>query len=339
VSMPINLDDQPRITLGQWPTPLDDCPRLTEALGGPRILVKRDDVNGLGAGGNKLRKLEFLLGAALADGADTIITFGAVQTNHGRQTAAACARLGLRCELVLTKAVPMSGDAYDHSGNMLLDQLYGAHVHLCEDAAETAAAYERIVETAAAEGRKTATLPVGGSNAVGVLGYVAALAELHAQLDGLHVDRIVVAVGSAGTAAGLTAGIGLLDWPVQLYGACISHTAEESEADIRRLVGETGALLGTPIPNLDHLRLDDSAVGPGYGVPTPQMWDALRLFGRTEGITLDPVYSGKAAAALVRAVGAGVIGADETVVFVHTGGLPGLFAYAPELVRSSENLG
>jgi D-cysteine desulfhydrase family pyridoxal phosphate-dependent enzyme len=336
--MPIDLEDQPRITLGQWPTPLDDCPRLTEALGGPRILVKRDDVNGLGAGGNKLRKLEFLLGAALADGADTIITFGAVQTNHGRQTAAACARLGLRCELVLTKAVPMSGDAYDHSGNMLLDQLYGAHVHLCANDVETVAAYERIVETAAAEGRKTATLPVGGSNAVGVLGYVAAVAELHAQLDDLHVDRIVVAVGSAGTAAGLTAGAGLLGWPVELYGACISHTAGESEADIRRLVGETGTLLGMPIPNLDHLRLDDSAVGPGYGVPTPQMWDALRLFARTEGITLDPVYSGKAAAALVGAVRAGVIGADETVVFVHTGGLPGLFAYAPELVRSSENL-
>jgi D-cysteine desulfhydrase len=334
--MPINLDDQPRITLGQWPTPLDDCPRLTEALGGPRILVKRDDVNGLGAGGNKLRKLEFLLGAALAEGADTIITFGAVQTNHGRQTAAACARLGLRCELVLTKSVPMSGDAYDLSGNMLLDQLYGAHVHLCADGEETAAVYERIVETAVSEGRKTATLPVGGSNAIGVLGYVSAVAELRAQLD-FHVDRIVVAVGSAGTAAGLAAGISLLDWQVQLDGACISHTASESAADIRRLVGGVGELLGAPISNLDHLRLDDSAVGPGYGLPTPQMWDALRLFARTEGITLDPVYSGKAAAALVEAVRTGAIGADETIVFVHTGGLPGLFAYAPELVRLSEN--
>jgi D-cysteine desulfhydrase len=335
--MPIDLDDQPRITLGHWPTPLEDCRRLTEALGGPRILVKRDDVNGLGAGGNKLRKLEFLLGAALADGADTIITFGAVQSNHGRQTAAACARLGLRCELVLTKAVPMSGDAYDSSGNMLLDLLYGAHVHLCADEAETVAAYEGIVRIAAAEGRKTATLPVGGSNAVGVLGYVSAAAELYAQLGDTHVDRIVVAVGSAGTAAGLAAGIGLLGWPVRLDGACISHPAGESEADIRRLVGETGALLGTPVANLDHLRLDDSAIGPGYGVPTPQMWEAVRLFARTEGITLDPVYSGKAAAALVAAVRAGTIGADETIVFMHTGGLPGLFAYAPELVRSSEN--
>ncbi|MBP2325853.1 D-cysteine desulfhydrase [Kibdelosporangium banguiense] len=334
--MPIDLNDQPRIALGHWPTPLEDCPRLSEALGGPRILVKRDDVNGLGAGGNKLRKLEFLLGAALADGADTIITFGAVQTNHGRQTAAACARLGLRCELVLTKAVPMSGAAYEQSGNILLDGLYGANVHLCADGDESVAAYERIVETAAAEGRKTATLPVGGSNAVGVLGYVAAVAELRAQLGDLHVDRIVVAVGSAGTAAGLAAGISLSDWPVQLNGACISHTVAESEADIRRLVDETGALLGTPIANLGHVLLDDSAVGPGYGVPTPQMWDALRLFARTEGITLDPVYSGKAAASLVEAVGTGAIGADETIVFVHTGGLPGLFAYAPELVRLSE---
>ncbi|MET0235106.1 MAG: D-cysteine desulfhydrase family protein [Kibdelosporangium sp.] len=337
--MPIDLNVQPRIVLGHWPSPVDDCPRLTEALGGPRILVKRDDVNGPGVGGNKLRKLEFLLGAAVAEGADTIVTFGAVQSNHARQTAAACARLGLRCELVLTKAVPMSGEAYDQSGNILLDHLYGAHVHLCADDQETAAAYERVVAAAAAEGRKTTVVPVGGSNAVGALGYVAAAAELRAQLADLHVDRIVAPVASAGTAAGLATGIALLDWQIELYGACVSHPAAESDADIRRLSGETAALLGVPAPGLDHVRLADSTIGPGYGVPTAQMWEALRLFARTEGITLDPVYSGKAAAALVEAVRTGLIGADETIVFVHTGGLPSLFAYAPELVRSSENPG
>lgn len=331
------LSGHPRVALGHWPTPLDDCPRLTEALGGPRILVKRDDVNGLGVGGNKLRKAEFLLGKALAEGADTIVTFGAVQTNHGRQTAAACARLGLRCELVLTKDVPMSGEAYERSGNLVLDDLYGAHVHLCDTQKDANDAYDRILATAAAEGRTVATIPVGGSNAVGVLGYVAAAEELRTQLDGLRVDRVVVAVGSAGTAAGLALGIQLLDWPVILDGACISHTKEESTADIRRLAGETAALLGVPAGDLAHVRVSDGAVGPGYGIPTPGMWDALRLFARTEGITLDPVYSGKAAAALVAAVRSGAIGADETVVFVHTGGLPSLFAYAPELVRSREN--
>ncbi|MBE1469725.1 D-cysteine desulfhydrase [Kibdelosporangium phytohabitans] len=335
--MPIDLDGHPRVALGQWPTPLEDCRRLTEALGGPRILVKRDDVNGLGVGGNKLRKAEFLLGKALADGADTVITFGAVQTNHGRQTAAACARLGLRCELVLTKSVPMSGDAYERSGNIVLDDLYGAHVHLCDTPEQTGEVYDRIVADAAAEGRRTATVPVGGSNDVGVLGYVAAAAELRTQLAGTAVDRIVVAVGSAGTAAGLALGIHLLDWPVILDGACISHTTDESMADIRGLAGDTAALMGVTAGDLAHVRLSDDAVGPGYGIPTPRMWEALRLFARTEGITLDPVYSGKAAAALVAAVRGGTIGADETVVFIHTGGLPGLFAYAPELVRSREN--
>jgi D-cysteine desulfhydrase family pyridoxal phosphate-dependent enzyme len=333
--MPIDLSAQPRVPLGQWPTPLDECPRLSGALGGPRILVKRDDVNGLGMGGNKLRKLEFALGRALADGMDTVITFGGVQTNHGRLTAAACARLGLRCELVLTRGVPMSGDAYDKSGNVLLDRLYGANVHVCADDVETGETYDRLLAGLRAEGRKVATIPVGGSDAVGVLGYVNAAAELHEQLAGRHVDRIFVAVGSAGTAAGLAAGISLLGWQVELEAACVSHTAEESDADIRRLVGDVAALLGTAVE--PRVRVTDTQVGPGYGVPTPEMWDAVRLFARTEGITLDPVYSGKAAACLAEAVRTGAVGTDETVVFLHTGGLPGLFAYAPELVRSSEN--
>jgi D-cysteine desulfhydrase family pyridoxal phosphate-dependent enzyme len=327
--VPIDLSAQPRVSLGQWPTPLEECPRLSEALGGPRILVKRDDVNGLGGGGNKLRKLEFLLGQALAQGADTVITFGAVQTNHGRQTAAACAKLGLRCELILTKSVPRSDETYENSGNIVLDGLYGANVHLCADAEESTETYERLVNSG-----KTVTLPVGGSNGVGVLGYVAAAAELREQLD--EVDRIVVAVGSAGTAAGLAAGISLLDWPVILSGGCISHTVEESRADIERLVGDVAEVIGQPITQLERLQLTDRAVGQGYGVPTEQMWEALRLFGSTEGITLDPVYSGKAAAALIDQVRKGEIGADETVVFVHTGGLPGLFAYAPDLYKASD---
>ena len=333
--MPIDLTAQPRVLLGTWPTPLDDCPRLTSALGGPRILVKRDDVNGLGAGGNKLRKLEFLLGGAVAAGADTVITFGAVQTNHGRLTAAACARLGLRCELVLTRAVPRDGEAYERSGNIVLDALYGATVHLCDDEGETGRVYERLISEAAEDGRTVATFPVGGSSDVGVLGYVTAAEELRTQLDaaGIAADRIHVPVGSAGTAAGLALGIDLLDWPVALDAGCVSHPADESMADIRRLATEAAALLGVAEPALERVRTDDRAVGPGYGVPTDEVWAALRLFASTEGITLDPVYTGKAAAGLVDAVRRGEIGADETVVFVHTGGLPGLFAYAPEMPR------
>lgn len=320
-----------RITLGSWPTPLERCPRLSSALGGPTILVKRDDVNGLGAGGNKLRKLEFLLGKAMADGADTIVTFGGVQTNHGRQTAAACARLGLRCELVLTKSVPRAGDAYERSGNIALDRLYGARVHVCADEVVKAATYQRILAEAEADGRTVAMLPVGGSNGVGVLGYVAAAAELRVQLRDVEPDRIVCAVSSGGTGAGLALGIALLDWPISLVLACVSHTEQESLAEVRRLVDEAVGLLGVPVPSLDHLRVTDQAVGPGYGVPTEDAWQAIRLFARTEGITLDPVYTGKAAAALVDLAHGGAIGAAETVVFVHTGGLPSLFGYGPEL--------
>lgn len=334
----LDLSGFPRVSLGTWPTPLEECPRLTEALGGPRILVKRDDVNGLGVGGNKLRKLEFLLARAVADGADTVVTFGALQTNHGRQTAAACARLGLRCELVLSRLVPRSGEAYERSGNMALDALYGARVHVCDGAEDAAATYDALVAGAAADGRTVATLPVGGSNGTGALGYVAAAGELHAQLGdrGLAAHRIFCPIGSAGTAAGLALGIGLLGWPVILQAACVSHTASESRADIRRLVGESAAVLGVAAPALDHVRVTDGSRGPGYGVPTEQVWQAIRLFARTEGITLDPVYTGKAAAALVDAVRSGEISAGETVVFLHTGGLPGLFGYAPELIEAAD---
>jgi D-cysteine desulfhydrase family pyridoxal phosphate-dependent enzyme len=344
VGLPVDLSRFAKVTLGRWPTPLEDCPRLSKALGGPRILVKRDDVNGLGVGGNKLRKLEFLLGAALADGADTIITFGGLQTNHGRQTAAACARLGLRCELVLTRQVtqlpgahsftaPRDDEAYERSGNIALDLLYGARLHVCDDDAQADAVYQRITEEASREGRTVATLPVGGSNALGVLGYAAAAAELQSQL--AEVDRIVCPVGSAGTAAGLAIGTALLRWPVTVDAASVSDSVKESLAEIERLVGDAAALLSVPIPVLDHVRVTDRALGSGYGLPTPAVWEAIRLFGRTEGITLDPVYTGKAAAALIDAVCVGDIPATETVVFLHTGGLPGLFGYAPELIEEA----
>ncbi|WP_424185002.1 D-cysteine desulfhydrase family protein [Actinokineospora sp. G85] len=323
----------PRVDLGHWPTPLDHAPRLGAALGGIRLLLKRDDVGGLGAGGNKLRKLEFLLGAALAGGAEQVVTFGALQTNHGRQTAAACAKLGLRCDLVLTRTVPRGGADYEGSGNIPLDHLYGATVHVCEDATEAAAVHQRLVADAEAGGRTVATLPVGGSTAVGVLGYVAATVELFTRLDDLGItpDALFVPVGSAGTAAGVALAVDLLGRDVRVEGACVSHTADESRDDITRLATEAAALLGSPAPALRTLLVDDRAVGPGYGVPTAAVWDALRLFARTEGVTLDPVYTGKAAACLVDRVRAGEIAAGETVVFLHTGGLPGLFAYQPEM--------
>lgn len=324
--MPLDLNRFPRAELGVWPTPLQPAPRLSADLGGAPVLLKRDDVNPLGAGGNKLRKLEFLLGKALADGADTVITFGAVQTNHGRQTAAACAKLGLRCELVLTARVPREGEAYDHSGNIVLDHLFGARTHICRDATESVAVYERLVAEAAAEGRTVATFPVGGSDGVGTLGYVNAAVELAAQLDeqGIADARVVVAMGSGGTAAGLALGFAALGRSEGVSVGCVGMPADETAEQVTGLAAAAAGELGIDPPALDHVDYDDSVLGEGYGQPTEDVWRVLRLFGRTEGVALDPVYTGKAAATMLGGTG------DRPTVFVHTGGLPGLFAYGPE---------
>jgi D-cysteine desulfhydrase len=264
-----------------------------------------------------------------------VITFGGEQTNHGRQTAAACARLGLRCELVLTRMVPRDGEAYERSGNVALDLIYGARVHVCADERDRAATYQRVLDEAASGGRTVVTLPVGGSNGLGVLGYVAAAAELRDQLGDTQADRIVCALGTAGTVAGLALGTTLLDWPVTVDAVAVSHGVPRSLAELRRLAGEAAAVLGLPAPQTRHVRVTDRALGPGYGVPTERVWEAIRLFGRTQGITLDPVYTGKVAAALIDAIRTGDIGPGETVVFLHTGGVPGLFGYAPELIEAT----
>ncbi|PWK86282.1 D-cysteine desulfhydrase [Lentzea atacamensis] len=320
----MDLSAFPRVALGNWPTPLDEAPRLTAALGGPPVLIKRDDVNGLGAGGNKLRKLEFLLGQAIEQGADTIITFGALQTNHGRQTAAACAKLGLRCELVLTAKVPMSGDAYEKSGNVVLDHMFGANVHVCADAEETVRTYEKVNHD------KAVTLPVGGSNDLGTLGYVTAAAELVGQLTDRGIDNatIVVPHGSGATAAGIALGTELLGWPGTVHAASVSHSEEDAERELRQLAGDAAELLGTGEPKLGHVTVTDDTIGPGYGVPTQDVWDVLKLFARTEGVILDPVYTGKAAVKFARLAPA----CDVPVVFLHTGGLPGFYGYAREAV-------
>jgi D-cysteine desulfhydrase len=320
----IDLSAFPRVALGSWPTPLDEAPRLATALGSPPVYVKRDDVNGLGAGGNKLRKLEFLLGQAIEQGADTIITFGALQTNHGRQTAAACAKLGLRCELVLTAKVPMKGDAYEKSGNVVLDHMFGANVHICADADETVAAYEKVNHG------KAVTLPVGGSNGLGALGYVAAAIELVGQLGERGIDNatIVVPHGSGATAAGIALGTELLGWPGTVHAASVSHAAQEAEQELGNLAGAAAELLGTGQPKLGHVTVTDDTIGPGYGVPTQDMWSVLKLFARTEGVILDPVYTGKAAVKFRELAPA----SEVPVVFLHTGGLPGFYGYAPEAV-------
>ncbi|WP_033263353.1 D-cysteine desulfhydrase family protein [Amycolatopsis vancoresmycina] len=325
----------PRVDLGGWPTPLHAAPRLGEALGLRNLWLKRDDVHPLGAGGNKLRKLEYHLGAAQVAGADTVITFGALQTNHGRQTAAACAKLGLRCELVLTAKVPRDGEAYERGGNLPLDRLFGATVHICADGEETGRTYDRLVAEAREDGRKVFTIPVGGSNDLGALGYVRATHELAKQLEERGIERahLVVPHASGGTAAGVVLATALLK-NLGVGIACVSHPLDEATENLHDLVGGAAKLLGVEPPPFTHARLGDSTLGPGYGIPTDAVWDALRLFGRTEGVVLDPVYTGKVAAALVE--WAGHFAPDDHVVFVHTGGMPGLYGYAPEFAAAVE---
>jgi D-cysteine desulfhydrase family pyridoxal phosphate-dependent enzyme len=325
-----------RVRLAHLPTPLEDCPRIVEALGGPRILVKRDDCTGLGGGGNKVRKLEFVLGAALAQGVDTVVTFGAVQSNHARQTAAACAHLGLGCELILTRSVACSDPSFEELGNPMLDRIFGARLHVVDGPEAAASAHQALTAEAAAAGTRLLTVPPGGSDATGVMGYAEAGWELDSQLpDGLTVDRVVVAASTGGTAAGLLVGMAALDSP-RLGGAvlevvCVHSSAPTTEAEIRRLCTEAAHLVGTDPPGEARLRVLDEWIGPGYGIPSEEGIEAASLFARLEGLLLDPVYTAKAAAGLLSMVGRGEIGAGETVVFVHTGGWPVLPAYRASL--------
>ncbi len=321
----------PRVLLAHLPTPLEPLARLTADVGGPEIWVKRDDCTGLGFGGNKTRKLEFLLGEALAEGADTVITLGGVQSNHARQTAAAAARVGMRCELVLPRVVPREGDDYDEGGNLLLDRLFGAHVFVVED--EAAAAREVQVRLAAAEerGAKAVVHPPGGSTPTGALGYALAALELCSQIEAgaPSFERIYVAASTAGTLAGLACGFELAGREQPLTGVCVAGSAASLRGDFLRLAGETRALLDLPADSPDNVTLTDAYLGAGYGIPSPASLDAIRQLAQREGLLIDPVYTGKAVAALLdeSAARPGI----GPLLFWHTGGTPALFAYRDEL--------
>jgi L-cysteate sulfo-lyase len=321
----------PRVALAHAPTPLEPMDRLRRVLGkGPRLFVKRDDATGLAGGGNKTRKLEHLLGAALAQWSDTVITTGGVQSNHVRQTAAAAARLDLACELVLTRVVPKRPESYEHTGNVLLDRLLGAEVHLFPGDTDRAAKMAEVAEAARSRGAKPYVIPTGGSTAVGALGYARAALELAAQAAerDLAIDCIVHASSSGGTQAGLVAGLQAMGHPARVIGIDVEADAPDTESKVRALAAETARLLG----HSGHLpasavQVEPGYAGPGYGIATSEMVDAVRQAARSEGLVLDPVYSGKAMAGLLGLIEDGAFDEDETVVFLHTGGLPGLFGY------------
>lgn len=324
------IEDFPRFSLSSWPTPIEPLSGLSAALGGPKIFLKRDDMGSLAFGGNKLRKLEFLVGEAKKLGCDVLVTSGAIQSNHARLTVAAAAKAGLACRLVLKDEVPGRAPAYFRSANRFLDHLLGAEVEIVTRDAPLADAVDACVEKLRGRGLSPYVIPVGGSNPVGCLGYVACAEEIaRQQADaGVPFDHIVVVSGSGGTHAGLAVGCRYAGLGARLVGIPISRPAEGQRAIVADIAERTAALLDMPAEGLgDALRFDDGYYLPGYGEPNAAMVEAVTLTARSEGILLDPVYTGKAMAALIGAIRRGDFGSDERILFIHTGGAPGLFAY------------
>jgi L-cysteate sulfo-lyase len=326
----MNLEKLPRVKLGFFPTPVEALTRLSAALGGPRIFIKRDDLSGLAFGGNKVRKLEFLVGEARARGADSLITAGALQSNHCRQTAAAAARCGLECHLVLGGSEPEIPE-----GNLLLDKLLGATIHY-SDAGRKGEAIDNVAASIKKSGGRPYIIPYGGSNAVGGVGFAAAMLEVVEQMKatGLTYDRIVFPTSSGGTQAGMVVGAAISGYTGTLTGIRIDKD-DPLDLPFRQLLPELAGEIAQHLGISDTFHeaffdVRENYLGEGYGIPGKLEREALALLARTEGILLDPVYTGRALGGMVDLIRTGQIGSSEKVLFWHTGGSPALFAYSPK---------
>jgi L-cysteate sulfo-lyase len=326
----VHLARYPRLHFAHLPTPLEPLDNLSRELGGPRIWIKRDDCTGLAGGGNKTRKLEFLIADAQSRGGDTIITQGATQSNHARQTAAAATRFGMACHILLEDRTGSTDDDYVYNGNVMLDQLFGATLSKHPAGTDMDAAMEHLAVRLRDEGRTPYVIPGGGSSPVGALGYVNAALELLGQANdrGLRIDRVVHATGSAGTQAGLVTGLSGSNSGIPVLGIGVRAPREIQEGNVFRLVERTAEHLGIPgVVKREQVLANCDYVGPGYGLPTEGMVEALKMLARTESILLDPVYSGKGMAGLIDLLRKGHFEGEENVVFLHTGGSQALFGY------------
>ena len=326
----MDLTSFPRIKLGHFPTPLEPMPRLSEALGGPEIWIKRDDCTGLSTGGNKTRKLEFLMAEAIEQGAEMVLTQGATQSNHARQTAAAAAKLGFKCHLLLENRTGSEESLYLENGNVLLDVLHGAtyerrpaDLDMHQELLDAAAKFE-------AQGVKTYVIPGGGSNPTGALGYVNCAIELMNQINetGLHFDHLIHATGSQGTQAGLVAGMKLVSSPIPVLGIGVRAPKEKQEAAVLALTEKTLALF----PNAPAVQKEDvvancNYVGEGYGIPSEGGIEAIKMLAELEGLLFDPVYSAKGMAGMIDLIRKGEFKKGERIIFLHTGGSVALFGY------------
>jgi len=319
----------PRVVIGHGPTPIEPLPRLSAKLG-RQIMIKRDDCTGLAGGGNKTRKLEYLLADAQSQGADTLITIGGLQSNHARQTAAAAAKFGFQCELILENVKGTPEQDYSDNGNILLSDILGANIHRLGIDADCDEYAKQLVEKLKAEGKKPYLVPVGGSNVIGSLGYVRCAYEIAEQIKQgeIKIDQIVIASGSAGTQAGLLAGLIACGLDIPVLGINVSRSSAEQTQLVTKLLKQV----------LLHLELDPQLaegkvftngdyVGEGYGIATQDAIDAIKDCASLEAILLDPVYTGKAMAGLIGLSESAEIVADSYQLFLHTGGSQGLFAY------------
>lgn len=317
------------VHLAHLPTPIEKMERLTEALHGPTLLIKRDDQTGLAGGGNKARKLEYLVAEALAQGCDHLVTVGAPQSNHCRQTAAAAARYGLGCSLVFK-----GHKAERLSANLLLDSLLGAHLYWTEEE-ETAVLLNRVLNQLTSMGRKPYAIPLGGSNVLGTTAYVQAMQELMTQLSeqNLNVDVIVHASGSGGTQAGLVLGAHVYGFRGTVFGVSVSRSAEELSTQVAALATATAAHLGLdPVSVASKVEVNDDYVGEGYSVVGDLEREAIQFVAQKEGILLDPVYTGRAMGGLIDLIRWGAFTRQQTVLFWHTGGMAALDAFADKLL-------
>lgn len=325
------LDQFPRVPLAFLPTPLEPMKRLGEALGLPNLWMKRDDLTGLASGGNKARKLEFLIGDALSKGCDHIVTTGGRQSNHCRMAAAAANRNNLGCSLVIGDP-----DPGNRQGNLLLDEMLGAEITFIGEAnlQQMADGIEAEMERLRQLGKKPYSIPVGGSTPMGELGFVNAAREFAAQSKGLNIDTVLITVGSAGTSAGLLLGLKLFCPGVRLFGISISRSLPRLGSIISDMANDLAEMMGieTRVAPEDY-DITDAYVGERYGVATEAGLEAMRLTARTEGILLDPVYTGKAMSGLMALTREGRFKNSTGIVFWHTGGLPGLFAFEDEIIR------
>lgn len=321
--------DYPTVKLAHLPTPLQPLPALTKYLDGPNIFVKRDDCTGLAGGGNKTRKLEYIMADALAKGADTIVTVGATQSNHVRQTVAAAAKLGLKAEVLLQKSVVRDAD-YARNGNYMLDALMGAVIHEIEPVKDINQAGLDFCEQLNQQGRRAYYVGLGGSSVLGSLGYVQCAQELlsQTQAEGIALDHIVTASGSYGTQAGLLVGLAQERAAITLHGISVNKPAVDLRAGVLQLAQQTADYIGLSSATLpDAVICNDQYYAPGYGLPNDKMIEAVTLCARIEGLLLDPVYTGKAMAALIDMVRQGHFTKGENILFIHTGGAAALHSY------------